>query len=132
MAKPNRRERGAAMTEFVVVIPILVVLLFSIVQFGLVLNRVQTYNAAAREGARVASLPNTDQAKISSTINNALDGMNIGDTPAVSTNPSASKPCEGRPGETVTVTVQSPYTIQIPLLPNFNVNLSGKGIFRCE
>lgn len=120
------------MAEFVIVIPLLIIVLFAIVEFGLVLNRVQSYNAAAREGARVASLPNTDQAQIDASVTAALSTLSIGDTPAISTTPAATKPCEARPGQTVTVVVESPYTIQIPLLPDTNITLSGTGIFRCE
>ncbi len=126
--KPN--ERGAVAAEFAVVLPILVILLFSIIEFGLTLNRVQTFNSAAREGARVASLPNTTQSQIETAVNDALAGMTLGVTPVIPPPPEGL--CAGRPGQSVTVKVTAPYTIQIPLLPNYDITLTGTGVFRCE
>lgn len=120
------------MTEFVIVVPLLIILLFTIIQFGLVLNRVQSYNSAAREGARLASLPATDQGDIASAVDAALAGLNLGDTRAIATTPSLQRPCEGRNGQSVTVELTSPYTVQIPLLPDRDITLTGTGVFRCE
>ncbi len=49
MYKPSQvpkkqNQRGAAMAEFVIVVPILIMILFSIIEFGLMINRVQTFN----------------------------------------------------------------------------------------
>jgi len=48
----DRGQRGAAVVEFAVVLPLLVVLLFGIVEFGLVLYNKQILANASREGAR--------------------------------------------------------------------------------
>ena len=127
----TREQQGAAMVEFVFVLPLLIVILFSIVQFGLVINRVQTFNAAAREGARTASVQK-DQTQIKSAVSGTLDGLSLGITETVSITPNLGRPCEGRSGQTVTVDVSGPYLIEIPLIPNINVTLRGTGVFRCE
>ena len=44
------------MTEFAIVLPILVVLLFGIVQFGILFNNYVTLTDAARAGARAAAV----------------------------------------------------------------------------
>ena len=50
----QRDEEGAAAVEFAFLLPLLVLLLFGFIQFGLALNtRIQATNAA-REGARAA------------------------------------------------------------------------------
>jgi Flp pilus assembly protein TadG len=49
-------ERGQSMTEFAIVLPILVVLLFGIVQFGILFNNYVTLTDAARAGARAAAV----------------------------------------------------------------------------
>ncbi len=49
-------ERGQAMTEMAIVLPILCVLLFGILQFGIVFNRYLTITDAVRAGARVAAV----------------------------------------------------------------------------
>jgi Flp pilus assembly protein TadG len=49
-------ERGQTMTEFAIVLPILVVLLFGIIQFGIAFNNYVTLTDAARAGARKAAV----------------------------------------------------------------------------
>jgi Flp pilus assembly protein TadG len=47
-----RSERGQSMTEFALVLPILVMLLFGIIQFGITFNNYITLTDAVRAGAR--------------------------------------------------------------------------------
>lgn len=49
-------ERGQTMTEFAIVLPVLVVLLFGIIQFGILFNNYVTLTDAARAGARAAAV----------------------------------------------------------------------------
>lgn len=49
----SRAERGAAAVEFALLLPLLVLLVFGIVEFGLALHRQQVLATASREGARV-------------------------------------------------------------------------------
>lgn len=49
-------ERGAAAVEFALVLPILIFLVFGIIEFGFVFNRWLSVTHAAREGVRVYSL----------------------------------------------------------------------------
>jgi Flp pilus assembly protein TadG len=57
--KPNdvpgylRGEAGQSVLEFALVLPVLLLILMGIVQFGAVFNSLITLNAAAREGARL-------------------------------------------------------------------------------
>ena len=51
-----REDRGAAAVEFALVVPILLVVLFGIIDFGFAINRYAIVNNAAREGVRAASL----------------------------------------------------------------------------
>ena len=50
----DRRRDGMAMVEMVMVLPVLLLLLFGIVEFGVVFGQWQTLTNAAREGAREA------------------------------------------------------------------------------
>ena len=52
-------ERGASAVEFAIIISLLFIVLFGIIQFGIAYNRYQGLQAAAREGARVASVGDT-------------------------------------------------------------------------
>ena len=51
-----RDQRGQAVTEFAFVLPILALLLFAIVQLGIVFNHYVTITDAARAGARKAAI----------------------------------------------------------------------------
>ena len=53
-----RRSRGAALLEFALVFPILVLLLFGTVDFGIALLNLNTTKQGAREGARQAVVAN--------------------------------------------------------------------------
>lgn len=53
------RDRGAVAVEFALLLPVLLILLFGIIDFGLALNAQVTLTQAAREGARLAALGQT-------------------------------------------------------------------------
>ena len=60
--RPKRRSRiqhrrGAALTEFAVVAPFIVVMLMGMLEFGRVMMVQQALTSAAREAAREATLP---------------------------------------------------------------------------
>jgi X-X-X-Leu-X-X-Gly heptad repeat protein len=57
----DREERGAALVEFALALPLLLVVLAGIVDFGFTFQRYEVITNAAREGARMASLPGYDQ-----------------------------------------------------------------------
>jgi Flp pilus assembly protein TadG len=125
-------ERGAAAVEFAIVLPLLIVLVFGIVQFATAYNRVQGLHAAAREGARLASLPQTTQGDISARVTSSLVGVALNGSPTITVNPPATRPCQGRSGQTVTVTVTAVTSLDIPLWGSVSKTLTGKGQFRCE
>jgi Flp pilus assembly protein TadG len=51
-AAPSRHDHGTALIEFVIVFPLLVLLLFGIIEFGINFDRKTAVTNAAREGAR--------------------------------------------------------------------------------
>jgi len=81
----NRRlrdQRGAAVVEFALIVPILVMLVFGIVDFGWAMNRDTLVNNAAREGAREGSL-NPVQADVVASVRNSLSTLEpLGTTPS--------------------------------------------------
>jgi Flp pilus assembly protein TadG len=56
MRKLRHSEEGQALVEFALVLPLLVVLLFGVIQFGIALNNYVTLTDAVRAGAREASV----------------------------------------------------------------------------
>jgi Flp pilus assembly protein TadG len=154
------RDSGAAAVEFALILPILILLIFGLVQFGLAYNRLQGMQAAAREGARVASLPSSSIDDIrfrimgssTSSAEGALKGVmpntaaysnvricvttssDCTPTTVITSATSTSKPCAGNGGDKVLVKLTYPNTIDIPLWPGSpaTTTLTGKGEFRCE
>jgi Flp pilus assembly protein TadG len=129
----QQRETGAAAVEFAIVLPVLVVLLFGIIQCSIAFNRAQGLHAAAREGARLAALRQSTRSQIEERVRDALAGV-VPDAAAVTitVTPSSNQPCNLRPGESVEVTARYPTEIDIPLWGNQTLTLTGRGTFRCE
>lgn len=57
-ARRQRDERGTTVVESAIVLPVLVVLLFGIIEFGFAYNDYLALRSAAREGARLAAVNN--------------------------------------------------------------------------
>ena len=69
-------ERGAELIEFAFALPVLLLVFAGIVDFGLLFQRYEVVTNAAREGARMASLPGYTtadvQARVSAYITNGI------------------------------------------------------------
>ena len=128
-AGARRSESGATMAEFAFMLPVLIIVLFSIIEFGIALTKAQAIEAAAREGGRLASLESTSTGEITSRVNSALTGIPMSSPPTVTVQPGV---CLDRPGETVTVRVTTTHDITIPMLWSQTVDLQGEAVFRCE
>jgi Flp pilus assembly protein TadG len=111
---------------------LLILLVFGIVEFSITYNRQQGLHAAAREGARIASLPQTTSSEITSRVMDALDGVPLAGSPTISITPGGSQPCNLRSGQTVTVVVRATTDLDIPLWGQQPLTLTGRGEFRCE
>lgn len=131
---PRGREHGASAVEFALILPLLIVLVFGIIEFGLAFSRLQGLQAAAREGGRVAAVAG-DEDDVRDRIQEvapafvAFDDLDIGLVPTGG--------CQSGV-DTVTVAVQvgeaarSTYSIRIPLLPNVEPSYETQAVFRCE
>ena len=67
MSRCQGSEGGAAAVEFALVVPILLLLVFGIVDLGLMVNRDTMVNNASRDGVRAASLGAT-RAQVESVV----------------------------------------------------------------
>jgi len=75
-----RGQRGAAAIEFAIVLPVLVLLLFGTIEFGLLLYNQQVITNASREGARagiVNQTPRVTPQAIASVVTNYCGGSLI-------------------------------------------------------
>lgn len=121
------QERGAAAVEFALLAPILILLVFGIIQFSIVYNQVQGLHAAAREGARLGSLPSSSAGEIEARVAEALDGIPLNNGYTI----TELTTCEGD-AETSVVRIQADYNIVIPVWGEAAKTLSGRGEFKCE
>jgi TadE-like protein len=120
-------ERGQTMTEFAIVLPLLCMLLFGIIQFGILYNNYVTVTDAARAGARKAAVsrhgsPSTEGCKTAKSSAGSL---------AVGCSVSIAGPLD-RPGADVTVTVTYPYSIKLLGVAVKAGTLTGKTTERME
>ena len=56
LVRRRNSESGAAAVEFALILPVLLLLVFGIIEFGFIFNRWVTVTHAAREGVRVFAL----------------------------------------------------------------------------
>jgi Flp pilus assembly protein TadG len=107
----TRREDGQAITEFALILPVLVALLLGIIQFGIVFNNYLTITDAARAGARKAAVSRflgDKGAAAKTTAQNSAQQLNQADLKVLVTSTNWDVP-----GSDVNVTVTYPYSINI-------------------
>ncbi len=68
-----RNEKGAELIEFAFVLPVLLLIFAGIVDFGFLMQRYEVVTNAAREGSRIASLPNYTASDVTARVNAYLD-----------------------------------------------------------
>jgi Flp pilus assembly protein TadG len=114
-----RAERGASAVEFALVLPLLVMLVLGIFEFGLAYNTKITLTHAAREGARAQA---TGHDGIAATKDAAgdLDASQI----TVTTTPCTA-------GNPTTVTASYDFAFDFAIVHAGTVTLSSKGVMRC-
>jgi Flp pilus assembly pilin Flp len=111
---PGRGEDGAAAVEFALLLPLLVLLLFGFIQFGLAFNsRIQAANAA-REAARMAVVGIDDF----DNIGGASFWNIVRDQAGVGSISNCSFVTENVVGGQLTVTFDFPIDLVIPFLPS--------------
>ena len=122
-----RSERGAAAVEFALILPILVMLVFGITEFGRAFQVQATLASAAREGARVMALQNDPVAartavrSASTSLGSVLTDAQIAVTPTT---------CSAA-GATVTVTISYQQDFLTGVF-GAGVDLTGRGVMRCN
>ena len=78
--KKVKCQKGQALVEFALVLPIFVIVLFGIIEFARLWETVNILTSAAREGVRVAAVTPPDAARVTTAANNILNAANITNT----------------------------------------------------
>ncbi len=125
-------ERGNSLVEFALVLPLLLLVIAGMVDFGFLFQRYEVITNAAREGARLAVLPGYTTADVENRVRAYVreglsgDATDIASRTTVALAPVAVAPGVGAAftGAQVTVTFNYDY-----LLLGFIVNLATGGDF---
>jgi len=123
-----KSEKGASAVEFALILPILIILVFGIVQFGIAFNNYIALTHAAREGARLAAVgccedPDCDfeQAVRNSAPTVEIETITVENPDGISI------------GSKIVITVKGKVlNIEIPLVGSWPVQLTSQATMRRE
>jgi Flp pilus assembly protein TadG len=104
-----RDERGQSLVEFALVLPVLLLILVGIFNFGVLFYSDIVINEAARDAARYASI-GVSQTEILQVIGQDCQTLNVSQV-----NTSISQPYPQSSGMPVTITITYPVPIMLPL-----------------
>ena len=122
-----RDERGASAVEFALVVPLLILVLMGIVEFGKTVNTQSTLSSAAREAARTMALTN-DVGQARAAAQSADGSLNLAAS-AISVTPAS---CTGASAtQMVTVTITYRQVFASGLVGRTGVDLTGTAAMRC-
>ncbi len=125
----HHREGGSVTVEFGLMVPILVLLISGMVEFGMAYSVRLNLTHAAREGVRVYSLVDGGNWQNTTQTSAAMDPATV--TPVSSGNcPTPSNPPSPAPQAWVEAQRNS-YPIRIAFIPAMTVNLRGRAVMRC-
>lgn len=126
----STRKRAAAIVEFAIVLPLLLTVLFGIIQYGWVFMIRQTLQMAAREGCRVAVLPTSVEpyTNVTTRIDQVMSTTGLTTYTVTMTHATLANPVE-------TVVISVPYadaSLVAGWFGSSNFNLVGSSSMRKE
>ncbi|HET9250280.1 MAG TPA: TadE/TadG family type IV pilus assembly protein [Actinomycetota bacterium] len=137
---PRREaERGASAVELALLFPVIAILLFGIIEFGIAFLQIQSIRTGVREGGRAAAVG----AQVSTTRQRTIDAS-VGSIPAghagfIQVSSSAGGLCTPQNiGSDVTVTYDTSHlpgggvVVAIPMMSDMVLKPVIKASFRCE
>ncbi|MDP3181830.1 MAG: TadE/TadG family type IV pilus assembly protein [Desulfobaccales bacterium] len=133
MRQINQGQKGAAGLEFAIIAALFLMIIFGIIEFGLIMYAKGIITNAGREGARfgvIYSSPRKTDPEIQAKVQDYLQGSGFTD-PVVITVTGAGGSTEAN------LTVKVDYTYHFLILPSFvpgisNITLSAETVMRLE
>lgn len=122
------KRKGQSMVEFALVLPILILLLVGIFEFGQMFNAYLQINHASREGARTAALRGTD-AEVIQTVKDSSPTLGLTDADITITPSSRTR------GDSVKVEIVYDYQVEIGIISSIisdSVTLETQTTMRVE
>ena len=143
----RRGQEGAAAVEFALVMPLLMLIVFGIIVYGMVFAQSLSLSNAARQAARAGVIQGTTCTQIATLAQDAarhrghewlcclgLDQTrrDRGSATATCSSTPSAQPCSTQPvGTNIYVTLTYAPSAIVPLVP-VPSQLRGKGVYRCE
>jgi Flp pilus assembly protein TadG len=135
----RRREQGASAVELALLFPVIAILLFGIIEFGIAFLQIQSIRTGVREGGRAAAVGAQVATTRQKTIDASVGSIPSGHAGFVQVSSSAGGLCTPQNiGSDVTVTYDTAHlpgggvVIKIPLLSDMVLHPVIKASFRCE
>ncbi len=123
MSEPRvRRERGAALVEAAIVLPLLALLVFGLAEFARAFNTQVTLTHAAREGVREYAV-SRDFGQGKAAAQNSASGLDPGQMTITGTACDPGLPTEMR--------VSYPFEYDIPFFGSATRTMHATGVMRC-
>lgn len=125
-----RNNKGQSLVEFAIILPILLLLIMGIFEFGMMLNSYLAIQNGAREGAR-AGIVGSSNGDIQNLIASASPSLNSGYLTVDITPSDGSR----KSGDTLTVKVNYDYHLTVPIISSLfsnNVTLTAQTSMRIE
>jgi Flp pilus assembly protein TadG len=125
-----RGEKGAAAIEMALLAPLLFVIVFAIIGFGIAFMQLQSIRGAVREGARASAVGAT-----TAQVQSKVLASGIGSLPAGTTLNLTKATCSGGVGSDTTVALNwngNGIDVPIPFLPNITLHPNVSSTFQCE
>ena len=123
-------DRGAAAVEFALLLPVVLLIIFGIIDFGRMLNAQITLNQAAREGARATAL--IDQAQGEARITEASQNLGTVDRTVEPCPPNPEPTHDAKVDVTYDFTFITPLGVMADLVGGGGfVELKGHSVMPC-
>ncbi len=123
-----RGEAGAELVEMTLTLPLILMVLLAMVDFGLLFQRYEVVNNGAREGARLAAKPSVTDTEVQARVLSYVQASGIptsAGNPQVVVTPTTLTANGGMwTARQVDVFYSHPYTVMIPFTNWFGGNFS--------
>ncbi len=107
-----KKEHGAQLVEFTLIISVLLLMIMGTIEFGRVMNAQILVTNSAREGARLGAV-GASAASIETKVENMIGSLGADNLTVTVTN------AQGTPGTQVSVDVQYDLLLVVPLIADF-------------
>lgn len=116
--KTIRKQKGQALVEFAIILPLLMLVVLAILEFGMMLNSYMAIENASREGARIGIIGGTDT-QIRNVIIITSPSLGVNDLTINITPVSSIR----KSGDTLVVSVKYNYHLITPIISNLLNNI---------